>query len=116
MGPVAAGPARKVAPVPYLTVPSASPAPTTPSAPAVSCVEDGRRRIDQIDADLRALIAARKEVSRQVQALRAAAGGPRIQHARENYVVAGYARELGPCGVEIARALLTLCRGGLGTG
>lgn len=79
--------------------------------PTVDTIEDGRAAIDEIDAALRSLIATRRTVSERIQALRKADGGPRISHARENQVIGAYADELGASGVEIAKALLTLCRG-----
>ena len=78
---------------------------------AITSVDDGRRVIDEIDATLRTLVASRREISRQIQALRAADGGPRVEHARENELVAAWSDELGPRGVEIILAILTLCRG-----
>ncbi|WP_018502218.1 chorismate mutase [Parafrankia discariae] len=87
---------------------------TDPSAPrTIASIDEGRQLIDDIDARLRELVTARKELSRQVQALRAEEGGPRIQHGRENEIIASWADDLGPRGVEIAVAVLTLCRGNL---
>jgi chorismate mutase len=80
-------------------------------APTIASIADGRQAIDDIDAALRKLVSARRDVSRQIQALRSADGGPRIQHGRENEIIAAWADELGPHGVEIALAVLTLCRG-----
>jgi chorismate mutase len=84
-----------------------------PSATTISSIEDGRTAIDTIDGQLRALVGARLDVSRQIQALRSVDGGPRIQHARENEIIAAWSQELGPRGVEIAMSILTLCRGPL---
>lgn len=81
------------------------------SAPTIASIDEGRQLIDDIDAQLRSLVAVRRDLSRQIQALRSADGGPRIQHARENEIIAVWADELGPRGVEIALAVLTLCRG-----
>ncbi|WP_322753922.1 chorismate mutase [Frankia sp. Cas3] len=83
------------------------------SAPTISSIEDGRTAIDKIDTQLRALVGARLDVSRQIQALRSADGGPRIEHSRENEIIAAWSGELGPRGVEIALSILTLCRGSL---
>jgi chorismate mutase len=90
----------------------ASPA-SSPAAPVITSIEEGRRAIDAIDAQLRSLVATRRDISRQIQALRTADGGPRVQHARENEIIAAWADDLGPRGVEIALAVLTLCRGSL---
>ncbi len=83
------------------------------SMPTVASIVDGRQAINGIDTQLRALVGARLEVSRQIQALRCADGGPRIEHARENEIIAAWSQELGPRGVEIALSILTLCRGSL---
>ena len=88
-------------------------APTISAAPTITSIEEGRELINKIDAQIRSLVATRRDISRQVQALRSAAGGPRIQHGRENEIIAAWADELGPRGVEIALAVLTLCRGSL---
>jgi chorismate mutase len=84
------------------------------SAPAISSIDEGRRTIDGIDQQLRDLVAARRDVSARIQELRAAAGGPRIQHGRENEIISAWSEHLGPGGVDIALAVLTLCRGSLG--
>lgn len=81
------------------------------TAPTIASIDEGRQLINEIDARLRDLVATRRGLSRQIQALRSAGGGPRIQHGRENEIIAAWADELGPRGVEIALAVLTLCRG-----
>jgi chorismate mutase len=86
---------------------------STAAAPTVTTIDEGRQLIDSIDAQLRSLVAVRRDVSRQIQTLRSADGGPRIQHGRENEIIAAWADQLGPRGVEIALAVLTLCRGTL---
>ncbi|CUU61166.1 chorismate mutase [Frankia sp. CcI49] len=83
------------------------------SAPTIASIDEGRQLIDDIDIRIRALVATRKDLSAQVQALRAAAGGPRVEHGRENAIITAWADELGPRGAEIALAVLTLCRGNL---
>lgn len=80
---------------------------------SIGSIAEGRKAIDDIDVALRDLVAARREVSRQVQALRATEGGPRISHGRENEIITAWSDELGPRGVDIAMAILTLCRGAL---
>jgi len=77
----------------------------------VSSVAEGRARLDAIDADLRALVVARREISQQVQRLRRETGGPRIEHSRENQIVNAYGDELGRAGVGLALAVLEICRG-----
>jgi chorismate mutase len=99
--------------------PPAGPAPASAGAPAatsaddVTSVDEGRRALDEIDATLRRLVATRREISHKIQKLRVQEGGPRIQHSRENEIIAAYSDELGPRGVDIALAVLTLCRGSL---
>ena len=78
---------------------------------AVTDVAAGRARLDAIDEQIRALVLARRDVSQQVQQLRRAAGGPRIEHARENEILARYSEALGRPGVSLAMAVLELCRG-----
>jgi chorismate mutase len=85
----------------------------TVPATTVTSITEGRQTIDEIDVALRRLVASRREISRQIQALRAAEGGPRVQHGRENEIIASWADELGPRGVDIALAVLNLCRGSL---
>lgn len=82
-------------------------------APTIGSVAEGRQIIDELDATLRRLVATRREVSRQIQERRTTEGGPRIQHGRENEIIGAWSDELGPQGVEIAMAILTLCRGSL---
>ncbi|WP_045879290.1 chorismate mutase [Pseudofrankia sp. DC12] len=84
-----------------------------PVAPTIASIDEGRRLIDGIDVQLRDLVAVRRDISRQIQTQRTTDGGPRVQHSRENEIIAAWADELGPRGVEIALAVLTLCRGSL---
>jgi chorismate mutase len=78
----------------------------------VASVADGRALIDGLDDQVRALLLRRAAISRQVQALRQAGGGPRVQHRRENEIIAEYRAALGRPGVGVALAILGLCRGG----
>jgi chorismate mutase len=85
------------------------------SAPsAIGSIGEGREAIDGIDQRLRDLLAERREISAQIQRLRAAEGGPRIEHGRENAIITAWSERLGPAGVDIAMAVLALCRGSLG--
>jgi chorismate mutase len=77
----------------------------------IASVDEGRLRLDEIDEQIRELVRARQEVSRQVQQLRRAAGGPRIEHARENEILTRYGDALGRPGVSLALAVLEICRG-----
>jgi chorismate mutase len=80
-------------------------------ADPVRDVADGRARLDVVDEQIRELVRARRQISSQVQQLRRAAGGPRIEHARENEILARYGDALGRPGVTLALAVLELCRG-----
>lgn len=82
---------------------------TTPGT--VATVSAGRAEIDAIDAEIRALVARRVAVSRQIQARRAVEGLRGNQHVREVEVIRGYSDALGRPGAAIALELLTLCRG-----
>jgi chorismate mutase len=77
----------------------------------ITDVAAGRVRLDAIDEQIRQLVLARRQVSQQVQQLRRAAGGPRIEHSRENEILASYSAALGRPGVSLALAVLELCRG-----
>jgi chorismate mutase len=81
---------------------------TAPTAPALA---DLRAEIDALDAELLALVRRRSEVSARIGAVRRAAGGPRVVHARENEVVGRWRADLGRPGAAIALALLELGRG-----
>lgn len=78
---------------------------TTPDVAAL------RARIDELDAQLVALVEERCRISAQIQAARMASGGPRVVHAREAEVIAQWRARLGPPGGRLALALLELGRG-----
>lgn len=80
-------------------------------APVMSGVDDLRAGVDELDRDIQRLVARRLELSAQIQSLRLRGGGARHDRAREELVVASYMRALGPCGADLAEALLRLCRG-----
>ena len=84
---------------------------TTDATVDVSTVDEGRVVLDAIDTSIRELVLRRREVSQQVQQLRRAAGGARIEHARENQILAGYGDALGRSGVSLGLAVLEICRG-----
>ncbi|WP_406283373.1 chorismate mutase [Embleya sp. NBC_00896] len=71
----------------------------------------GRDRIDELDRRIIALVSERVDVSVNVQRARLAAGGPRVQLAREMDVIARYREALGKPGTSVAMTLLELCRG-----
>jgi len=77
----------------------------------ITTVDDGRTRIDALDAQLIALIGERRGVSSRIQQLRIDAGGSRVEHSRENAILRRYSETLGDGGVELALAVLDLCRG-----
>lgn len=76
-------------------------------------LESLRTEIDGLDEEILRLVKRRAEVSREIGAVRMAAGGTRIVYNREMDVLARY-RELGPEGRQLAMALLNLGRGRLG--
>jgi chorismate mutase len=84
---------------------------TVTTTGVVSSVADGRARLDAMDAEIRDLVRARRALSQQVQQLRRDAGGPRIEHSRENQILKTYGDELGRAGVGLALAMLEICRG-----
>jgi chorismate mutase len=88
--------------------------PPITDVPQIADVLSGRAVLDDIDEQIRRLLAARIGVSKQVQGLRRSLGEPSIQHQRENEVIARYVDELGDPGADIAMAILELCRGRLG--
>ncbi|MBV9291994.1 MAG: chorismate mutase [Frankiales bacterium] len=77
----------------------------------IATVADGRARLDDIDDRLLALLAERRDVSRQVQQLRIDAGGSRVEHSRENAIIRRWVDILGDGGAELALSVLSLCRG-----
>lgn len=77
----------------------------------VATVDEGRERLDAIDAAIIELLTQRRHVSKQVQALRVSAGGSRVEHSRENAIIRRWSDALGESGVELAMAVLTHCRG-----
>ena len=84
---------------------------TSVTVPTVTSVADGRALLEDIDDRLMQLIAERRAVSRQVQELRIADGGSRVEHSRENAVIRRWSETLGDTGPELALAVLAHCRG-----
>jgi chorismate mutase len=72
-----------------------------------------RSQIDAIDAGIARLVAERARLSRRVQTARVAAGGVRIELARERRIVEQYRDSLGEGGVALGNAVLRVCRGPL---
>jgi chorismate mutase len=77
----------------------------------ITSVDDGRVRIDALDDQIMGLIEERRRVSSRIQQLRIDAGGSRVEHSRENAILRRYSGALGDGGVELALAVLDLCRG-----
>lgn len=72
-----------------------------------------RAQVDATDREIARLILSRRDLSRQIQATRVAAGEARVQHAREAQVLRTWQDVLGPDGVPMALQVLELCRGRL---
>lgn len=85
--------------------------PASGPASAEQVIAADRRRIDDLDARIIALVRERVEVSRRVQAARTGAGGRRVHLAREMEILRAYGDALGRPGTSVAMALLELCRG-----
>lgn len=84
-----------------------------PATTGITSVDEGRRRIDELDDALLDVLAERQRVSAEVQRLRRESGGPRIQHARENEIVRRYVNAVGRPGATLALTVLEVCRGPL---
>ena len=76
-------------------------------------IDDLRREIDRLDAEILAAVKRRTEVSQEIGRARMASGGTRLVHSREMQVIERYS-ELGPEGKDLAKLLLRLGRGRLG--
>lgn len=76
-------------------------------------IDELRKEIDTLDAEILRLVQRRIEVSKTIGAVRMAAGGTRIVVNREMKVLDRY-RDLGPEGRQLAMALLNLGRGRMG--
>jgi chorismate mutase len=93
------------------TLPTRTEPASAADSPAQLGVPGGRERIDAIDAELIELIRRRVAVSAQIQAVRIADGGRRLDLSRETEVIGRYTRSLGRPGTSVAMALLELGRG-----
>jgi len=72
-----------------------------------------RTQIDDLDAQIIALVEQRARLSKQVQQQRIAGGGLRLELGRERDILATYAGALGEPGTALADAVLRTCRGAL---
>ncbi|AYM41067.1 hypothetical protein NJBCHELONAE_12820 [Mycobacteroides chelonae] len=83
------------------------------AAESVPDIDELRKEIDRLDAEILAAIKRRTEVSREIGKARMASGGPRLVHSREMKVLERFS-ELGQEGHTLAMLLLRLGRGRLG--
>jgi len=87
------------------------PRPTEPEPGLEATLARCRQHVDELDTAILELVARRRLASQEIQQLRVAAGGPRIQHARERAILARYRDCLGIEGSKLALTVLELCRG-----
>ncbi|MFE5331579.1 chorismate mutase [Embleya sp. NPDC056575] len=87
---------------------------TTPPQAPEDVIGVGRARIDDLDRRIIALITERVDISAEIQRVRVASGGARVQLSREMEVIARYREGLGKPGTTVALTLLELCRGRVG--
>jgi chorismate dehydratase len=80
----------------------------------ISDVREGRDLIDRIDTEVLRLLAHRRQVSGQIQALRTSSGGPCIDPSREREVVGRFRAAFGDVGTELADIVLRSCRSAAG--
>lgn len=76
-------------------------------------IDELRKEIDRLDAEILAAVKRRTEVSRIIGRTRMASGGTRLVHSREMKVLERFS-ELGQEGHTLAMLLLRLGRGRLG--
>ncbi|QDQ99096.1 chorismate mutase [Tomitella fengzijianii] len=76
-------------------------------------IDELRKEIDRLDAEILAAVKRRAEVSKIIGRTRMAEGGTRLVHNREMAVIERYS-ELGQEGHTLAMLLLRLGRGRLG--
>ncbi|KIQ15985.1 chorismate mutase [Rhodococcus sp. MEB064] len=76
-------------------------------------IDELRKEIDRLDAEILAAVKRRSEISRAIGQTRMAQGGPRLVHSREMKVLQRFS-ELGQEGHTLAMLLLRLGRGRLG--
>ncbi|WP_217208210.1 chorismate mutase [Streptomyces sp. AC550_RSS872] len=70
-----------------------------------------RAELDLVDAEIRALMERRRDLSGEVQRSRMLSGGTRTDLTREMRVISPYADQFGRPGTAVAMALLEICRG-----
>ena len=84
----------------------------TPSETA-NRIGDLRTQIDACDDAIIDLLNRRLAISREIGALRAAVGGPRLSLSREQQILAKFRSALGPDGTALGMLLLRQGRGRL---
>lgn len=85
--------------------------PPTAPQPTDTRIEQLRTEINAVDEQILSSVIRRIELSREVGALRMAAGGTRLSLAREQAIVRRYTEALGPDGATLAMLLLRASRG-----
>lgn len=93
------------------TMPPAEP--VSDGARSEAEIDELRKEIDKLDAEILAAVKRRTEVSRIIGRTRMASGGTRLVHSREMKVLERFS-ELGQEGHTLAMLLLRLGRGRLG--
>lgn len=83
------------------------------TAPVDDRIDDLRTTISGIDGEIVELVARRITLSREVGALRMAAGGTRLALSREQVIVDRFTAALGADGTALAMLLLRASRGRL---
>ncbi|MGC0362691.1 chorismate mutase [Rhodococcus sp. 27YEA15] len=81
--------------------------------PSEAEIDELRKEIDRLDAEILAAIKRRSEVSQIIGRTRMASGGTRLVHSREMKVIERF-NDLGQEGHTLAMLLLRLGRGRLG--
>jgi chorismate mutase len=76
-------------------------------------IQELRGEIDACDSQIIELIQRRLAVSREIGALRTAAGGTRLSLSREQHILAKFQAALGPDGAALGMMLLRQGRGRL---
>ena len=77
-------------------------------------IDDLRKEIDRLDAEILAAVQRRTEVSKLIGKARMASGGTRLVHSREMKVIDRFIAAIGPEGKDLALILLRLGRGRMG--
>jgi chorismate mutase len=72
--------------------------------------EQARSHIDELDLAIVNLLHIRRDVSRHIQQARLRVGGGRIDPGREATITQVYRSSLGEHGVDVAAAVLRVCR------